>query len=72
MDRHLAHIMHNISRYTSYPTAPQFNDEVNAVLYAAWLEEVAADATISLYLHVPFCRAICRYCDCHTKAAWRD
>lgn len=72
MERHLAYVARNVPRYTSYPTAPHFTDEVGGATYAEWLQEVAADATISLYLHVPFCRAICHYCGCHTKAARRD
>jgi oxygen-independent coproporphyrinogen III oxidase len=72
MKPHLACVERNVPRYTSYPTAPHFTAEVGGANCAAWLEEVAADATISLYLHVPFCRAICHYCGCHTKAARRD
>ena len=72
MERHLDYVARNVPRYTSYPTAPHFTDNVNGGTSAAWMEEVAPDATISLYLHVPFCRAICHYCGCHTKAARRD
>jgi oxygen-independent coproporphyrinogen-3 oxidase len=31
-----------------------------------------ADATLSFYLHVPYCNEICLYCGCHTKAARRS
>jgi oxygen-independent coproporphyrinogen-3 oxidase len=72
MKRQLAYLARNVPRYTSYPTAPHFTEEIGAATAAAWLKEVPADATISLYLHVPFCRAICHYCGCHTKAARRD
>jgi oxygen-independent coproporphyrinogen-3 oxidase len=72
MERYLGYVARNVPRYTSYPTAPHFTDEVDGDTCAAWLNEVAAGATVSLYLHVPFCRAICSYCGCHTKAARRD
>jgi oxygen-independent coproporphyrinogen III oxidase len=72
MERHSAYVARNVPRYTSYPTAPHFTDKVNGAIGAAWMEDIAADATVSLYLHVPFCRAICHYCGCHTKAARRD
>jgi acyl-CoA dehydrogenase len=72
MERQLDYVARNVPRYTSYPTAPHFTEEVNGATGAAWMEEISADATILLYLHVPFCRAICHYCSSHTKAARRD
>jgi oxygen-independent coproporphyrinogen-3 oxidase len=37
-----------------------------------WLRGLSADATLSLYLHVPYCSAICTYCGCNTKAVQRS
>lgn len=59
-------------RYTSYPTAPHFTEAVDAGTVRTWLADLPADATLSLYLHIPFCREICRYCGCHTYATRRD
>jgi oxygen-independent coproporphyrinogen-3 oxidase len=59
-------------RYTSYPTAPHFSAEVGAEQAGRWLAELSLDANLSLYLHVPFCPAICTYCGCHTKALRQD
>jgi oxygen-independent coproporphyrinogen-3 oxidase len=61
-----------VPRYTSYPTAPHFGADIGPDDYVAWLAGLDAAAPVSLYLHVPYCRAICHYCGCHTKAALRD
>ena len=56
-----------VPRYTSYPTAPHFHAEVNSETYRRWLEELPADAAISLYLHIPFCDQLCWFCACRTQ-----
>lgn len=59
-------------RYTSYPTAPHFSASIGANTYASWLDDLQRYETLSLYLHVPFCRNICLYCGCNTKAVRRS
>jgi len=60
-----------VPRYTSYPTAPHFSAAVTPGTYAAWLSELPDTATLSLYLHVPYCTELCLYCGCTTKAVRR-
>ncbi len=57
-----------VPRYTSYPTAPHFTDAVDEGVYRAWLAGLPADMPLSLYLHVPYCRTLCWYCGCSTRA----
>ncbi len=54
-------------RYTSYPTAIEFSEAVDAVDYAARLAEadMLGDAPLSLYVHLPFCEERCLFCGCH-------
>jgi oxygen-independent coproporphyrinogen III oxidase len=60
-----------VPRYTSYPTAPHFSDAVGPDQYEAWLAALPEHARLSLYLHIPFCTALCWYCGCATKAVRR-
>jgi oxygen-independent coproporphyrinogen-3 oxidase len=61
-----------LPRYTSYPTAPHFSTSIGPGSYAEWVKAIPLHATTSLYLHVPFCRAMCWYCGCHTSVARRE
>lgn len=63
---------YNVPRYTSYPTAADFTTAVSAKEHATWLGELDARESVSVYLHVPYCREICFYCGCNTKMAIRD
>jgi oxygen-independent coproporphyrinogen-3 oxidase len=60
-----------VPRYTSYPTAPHFSARIGSDAYADWLAALPASAALSLYVHVPFCAAMCHYCGCHTKVVRR-
>ncbi|GHU04663.1 coproporphyrinogen-III oxidase [Alphaproteobacteria bacterium] len=58
-----------IPRYTSYPTAPHFSPDISASDYQSWLGGIPGDAPVSLYVHIAYCRQICRFCACHAARA---
>ncbi len=56
-------------RYTSYPTAPEWTDAFGPERYAEHLARADADAgPLSVYVHLPFCREMCRFCGCNVIA----
>ncbi len=54
-------------RYTSFPPANRFMPGVDAAAATEALRALPQDATLSLYLHIPFCQKLCWYCGCHTS-----
>ncbi len=51
-------------RYTSYPTALAFTEEVGAEELLVTTEEETGP--LSLYFHLPFCETLCWFCGCNT------
>ncbi len=60
-----------VPRYTSYPPATAFRDDVGTDDQQRALNAVPAGTPLSLYLHIPYCQQICWYCGCNTGAAGR-
>ncbi len=63
-------------RYTSYPTADRFVETFGAEQYRQALAErssagpasvgrVGGRLPLSVYVHIPFCEAVCYYCACN-------
>jgi oxygen-independent coproporphyrinogen-3 oxidase len=53
-------------RYTSYPTAPIWNDAFGpADLESVHEEANRAASPVSLYVHIPFCESLCLFCACN-------
>ena len=54
-------------RYTSYPTAVEFQEGLDADAYADLLTAAGERASepLSIYVHLPFCAEQCLFCACH-------
>ncbi len=58
-----------VPRYTSYPPVPHW-DQSNFHSEEAvnrFVNEVRRRGEFSLYLHLPFCEALCTYCGCNKR-----
>ncbi|RMD84075.1 MAG: oxygen-independent coproporphyrinogen III oxidase, partial [Candidatus Dadabacteria bacterium] len=56
----------NLPRYTSYPTALEFQEVSRPSVAESALAEVASDGVpLSLYVHIPFCESLCYFCACN-------
>jgi oxygen-independent coproporphyrinogen-3 oxidase len=61
-------------RYTSYPTAVQFHEQLGEAEYrdqAQRSNEEPIPRPLSLYVHIPFCDTVCFYCACN-KVVTKD
>ena len=53
-------------RYTSYPTAPVWNDAYGPNDFEAAMQTAEAKRSpVSLYMHLPFCESLCLFCACN-------
>lgn len=55
-------------RYTSYPTAPEWREELDGARAEAIIranDAERAHVPLSLYVHVPFCHKLCYFCGCN-------
>ncbi len=52
-------------RYTSYPTAPEFNTSFTQEDLINRFKNQSNNRPLSLYIHIPFCRSACYFCGCN-------
>ncbi|WP_419535383.1 oxygen-independent coproporphyrinogen III oxidase [Endozoicomonas sp.] len=66
-DKDLIHrYNHSGPRYTSYPTAVQFDSSFDIQKYHQNAQTSASSIKpLSLYFHIPFCSHVCYYCACN-------
>jgi len=63
-----------LPRHVAYPMPTWWNDLTEAQAAALLREsrQCVAPKDLSLYVHVPFCEKVCRYCACHRVAQPRN
>ena len=55
-------------RYTSYPTVPYWSDSPTSEQWLLALRSAfeTAEASWSMYIHIPYCETLCTFCGCNT------
>jgi oxygen-independent coproporphyrinogen-3 oxidase len=60
-----------IPRYTSYPTVPFWEENIDAehwkLLFTRRFNESNTQEGISLYIHLPYCESLCTFCGCNKR-----
>jgi oxygen-independent coproporphyrinogen-3 oxidase len=57
-------------RYTSYPTVPYWEATPSAEQWISHIGGALGEAGqhgAAIYMHIPFCRALCTFCGCNTR-----
>lgn len=54
-----------VPRYTSYPTALEFQVDFPKESFLSALKKMPPEKPVSLYFHIPFCENRCYYCGCN-------
>jgi oxygen-independent coproporphyrinogen III oxidase len=68
----LGHYNKPVPRYTSYPTAPHFHEHISTEMVDDWLASLPENEPVSIYIHLPFCAALCWYCGCNMQVTNHD
>lgn len=58
-----------VPRYTSYPPANHFQFDVGQRCQHNWLSTIEKGETVSIYVHIPFCKRLCWFCACRTQGS---
>lgn len=56
-----------VPRYTSYPTVPAWDQNLDRATWISHVERTLKDpaSSWSMYLHIPFCETLCTFCGCN-------
>ena len=57
-----------VPRYTSYPAVPHWQETPDPGTWTNALHEAVStrEASLALYVHLPFCEMLCTFCGCNT------